>query len=246
MRTIRITVLFIIMMALSGGVVSACRFDHGIKGDPGNTIRQTRQVGTFTGIRVGGAFEVYLKQGDVQEVIVETDPDVMEYVTTEVSNGVLGIGMKNHPPHFMHDIDVLKVYITLKDLNMLDLSGAVEISSQSRITTPKLEMEVSGAVESNLDLAAKELDLSLSGASELTFSGTAEQVKMDASGASEISAYEMVMTNLTLYGSGAIESKVNVSGSLKANMSGACSVRYKGSPRVEAHSSGASDIKHTD
>jgi hypothetical protein len=246
MKTIRLTALFILMMALSGGVVSACRFDHRASGDPGNAIRQTRQVGTFTGIRVGGAFEVYLKQGDVQEVVVETESNIMEYVTTEVSGGILEIRMKNHPPQWMHDIDVLKVYVTMKDLSMLDLSGAVEISTQNRITTPKLEMDVSGAVESKLELAAQELDMTLSGASELTFSGTAGEVRMDASGASEISAYDMVMTNLTLYGSGAIESKVNVTGSLKANMSGACSVRYKGSPRVEAHSSGASDIKHTD
>lgn len=246
MKTLRLTMLFLIMTAMSGGVVTACRIDRERSSTPGNVIRETRQVGPFTGIRVGGAFEVILKQGATQEVIVETESDVMQYIRTEVSGGVLEIGTKKAPPHWMHDVDVLKVYVTCKDLDLLDLSGAVEIRTEGRITTPKLDMQVSGAAESKLDLAAQALDLNLSGASELTFSGTAGEVRIDASGASEVSAYDMVMTNLTLYGSGAVESKVNVSGALKANMSGACSVRYKGNPRVESHSSGACDLKRAD
>ncbi len=246
MKTIRLTVLFLLMMTITGGVVTACRIDHQRSSTPGNVIRETRQVEPFTGIRVGGAFEVILKQGATQEVIVETESDIMQYVKTEVSNGVLEIGVKKAPPHWMHDMEVLKVYVTCKDLDLLDLSGAVKINSEGKINSQKLDMQVSGAVESKLDLSAQALDMNLSGASELDFLGTAGEVRIDASGASDVSAYDMVMTNLTLYGSGAVETKVNVSGSLKANMSGACSVRYKGNPRVESHSSGACDIKRAD
>ena len=203
-------------------------------------------IADLPGISVGGAFEIILKQGATQEVIVETESDVMQYIRTEVSGGVLEIGTKKAPPHWMHDVDVLKVYVTCKDLDLLDLSGAVQVTTDGRITTPKLELQVSGAVESKLDLAAQSLDMNLSGASELEFSGTAGDVRIDASGASEVDAYNMVMTNVTLYGSGACETKVNVTGALKSNMSGACSVRYKGNPRVESHSSGACDIKRAD
>lgn len=247
MKTIKLTVLFLVLMALSGGVVSACRFDHQKSGENGNVIRQTRTLGTFTGIHVGGAFEVYIKQSaTTQEVVVETESDLMDYVVTEVTDGVLEIKMKKMPMHWPHDIDVLKVYITCSELKMLDLSGAAEICTQSRINGSKLEIEASGAVKSKLDLAVQELDLNISGASGLSFSGTAGEVRLDASGASEICAYEMTMTNLTVYGSGAVEVRANVTGSLKANMSGACNVRYKGNPRVDVHSSGACEIKQTD
>lgn len=245
MKTIKLTALFIVLMAISGGVVSACRIDHRSGDSKGNAIRQTRQVGPFTGIRVGGAFEVILKQGATQEVIVEAESDVIDHVKTKLSGNMLEIGMDN-PPHWMHDIDVLRVYVTCTDLSMLDLSGAVELRTETKITTQKLEIDVSGAAETHMDLAVQSLDMSLSGASELTFIGTAGDVRMDASGASEISAFDMVTTNFTMYGSGAVEAKVNVTGSLKANLSGACSVRYKGTPRLEAHSSGASDVKSED
>jgi hypothetical protein len=245
MKTIKLMALFIVLMSLTGGVVSACRIDHRSGESKGNVIRETRKVGPFSGVRVGGAFEVILKQGASQEVIVETESDVIEHVTTRLSGNVLEIGMDN-PPQWMHDIDVLRVYITCTDLAMLDLSGAVELRTETKITSPKLEMDVSGAAETHMDLAVQALDMSLSGASQLSFTGTAGEVRMDASGASEISAYEMAVTNFTIYGSGAVDSKVNVSGSLKTNLSGACTVRYKGNPRLEAHSSGASDVKRSD
>lgn len=246
MKTIRLTLLLLILFPVSVGVVSACKTDHRSSAQPGNVVREPRSVPAFTGIRVGGAFEIYLKQGTTQEVVVETESDIMKYVTTEVSGGVLRIGMKDHPNNWLHDVDVLKVYITCTNLDLLDLSGAVELTSDGRLTLDKLGMEVSGAVESRLDLAVQKLDLNLSGAAELTFTGTAGDVTADASGASEIDAFALQITNLTLYGSGAVEAKVTVSGSLKANMSGACSVRYKGNPRVDVHSSGASDVKRVD
>ena len=59
-------------------------------------------------------------------------------------------------------------------------------------------------------------------------------------------AYDLAITDLTVYGSGAIEASVTVSGYLKANVSGACTIRYKGNPKVEIHSSGASSIKRAD
>jgi hypothetical protein len=246
MKTMKLTMLLVIMLAMSGGVVSACRIDHNRGDAKGDVIRQTRQVGPFSGIRVGGAFEVILKQGTSQEVIVETESDVIEHVTTKLSGNILEIGMDKTPPHWCPDIDVLRVYITCTGLSMLDLSGAVDLRTESKITTPKLEMDVSGAAEIRMDLAAESLDMSLSGASELSFTGTAGEVRLDASGAAEIAAYDMSATNFEMFGSGAVEARVNVTGTLKANLSGACSVKYKGNPRLDAHSSGASDIKRAD
>lgn len=246
MKTIKLTALFMILMSLTIGVVSACRIDHR-SGDPkGDLIRQTRQVGPFSGIKAGGAFEVILKQGASQEIIVEAESDVIEYITTRLSGNVLEIGMDKNPPHWMHDVGAMRVYITCTDLSMLDLSGAVELRTETKITSQKIEMDVSGAAEIRMDIAVQVMDMSLSGASELSFTGTAGEVRVDASGASEISAFELAVANFTMYGSGAVDAKLNVSGTLKANLSGACSIRYKGNPRLEAHSSGASDVKRAD
>lgn len=246
MKTIKLTLLLLILFPVSVGVVSACKPDHKGLVATGTAIKETRNVPAFTGISVGGAFEVYLKQGVTQEVIVESDPEVIKYIKTEVTGGVLKIFMEKTPSPWMHDVGVLNVYVTCTSLDLLDLSGAVELKGQGKITTGKLGMEVSGAAETVLDLDTKVLDLSLSGASELTFTGKAEELRMDASGASEVSAYDLLARDVKIYGSGAVEARINVSGSLVANMSGACTVKYKGNPKVEVHSSGASDVKNVE
>jgi len=243
MRTIKFAATFLLLLVFTAGMISACRVDGKPSGKEGeNVVRQTRQVSAFSGIRAGGAFEVILKQGPVQEVIVEADQNIIDEISTTVSGGVLWIDLKK-PVHLRYnDIKVMRVFITCNDLSLLDLSGAVELRTETRFTVPKLSMEVSGAVESRMELVAQELNMSISGSSELKFQGTAGNVKVDASGAAEISAYDMIMTNLTLYASGAVDANVNVSGSLKANVSGACDIKYKGNPKVECHTSGACDI----
>ena len=51
-------------------------------------VTQVRNVGKFTGIKVSNGIKVNFTQGNNQTVIVETDPNLQEYVSTEVENGI--------------------------------------------------------------------------------------------------------------------------------------------------------------
>jgi hypothetical protein len=209
-------------------------------------IKQTRPVSDFTEVEAGGAFEIFIRQASTSGVIVEADAEIIDQIVTEVVGSRLKIYFKNRPSNWMRDIDELKIYISVKDLKHLDLSGAVELVSENRISGMDLKLEASGASEVKLELAMQSLNLDLSGASELNLTGSAGTVRLDGSGASDIQAYDLAITDLTVYGSGAIEASVTVSGYLKANVSGACTIRYKGNPKVDIHSSGASSIKRAE
>ena len=58
-------------------------------------VTQVRTVGKFTGVSVSSGIKVNFTQGNNQSVMVETDPNLQEYVSTEVQNGILMIGIKN-------------------------------------------------------------------------------------------------------------------------------------------------------
>lgn len=208
-----------------------------------SVVKETRIVGSFTGIKVGGAFEVFIKQTGTPGVEVEADDDILPYIVTEVTGGILKIGMKKSPPHRWNNIHTLNVYITVADLNALSLSGAVEITTQTEIKGEKMEIEMSGAVEADLNLNLQKLTMDISGASEIKLVGRAQEVKIQASGASELDAFGFEVVNLSIYASGATEADVNVSGVLQVSASGACDVRYKGGASVNAHTSGASSVK---
>jgi hypothetical protein len=245
MKTPKIIQMILILVLTAGmsNLVTGCTIDLRDHDGSSDLSTQTRQVPSFTGLRVGGAFDVVLKQGDSYGVVVQADADIIDYITTDVKDGILRIGMKEHHQELFHNTTTLKVTVTYKELTSLDLSGASEVKTENKLTGTDLSIESSGASEVKLDMAVQNLDMSLSGASKLNLTGTAVQSKIDASGASEVSAADLAITNLSIYGSGAIEAKVNVSGTLKANVSGACTVKYLGNPSVDVRSSGASTIK---
>ncbi|MFH1296008.1 MAG: head GIN domain-containing protein [Bacteroidota bacterium] len=205
--------------------------------------KETRTVGYFTGIKVGGAFEVFIKQTGTPGVVVMADADVLPYIVTEVSGNILNVSMKKAPPKFWNDVHTLHLYITVADLNLLDLSGAVEITTQGEIKGEKMGIEISGAVEADLNLQLQKLNMEISGATEIKLTGQAQEVNIEASGASELDAFDFEVKDLSLYASGATEANVNASGMLKISVSGACEVRYKGGASVNAHTSGASSVK---
>jgi hypothetical protein len=218
---------------------ASCHMIAGTSGD-GNVLKETRKVASFDGIEVSGAFDIILKQGPAEEVVVESDANLLPIISTEVVGGTLRIDTKKP----VHHVTVMKVYVTVKDLKRIDVSGAVDINSDGRITVPELSIESSGASDSKLEIVVQKLRLDCSGASKMKFSGSATDVVMDLSGASDIFGFDLLAENYDIDISGAGNAQVNVSKKIHAEISGAGSVKYRGSPtEIDQSVSGAGSIK---
>jgi hypothetical protein len=241
MKSIRIFSMFF-MVSLFVGMTSlfaACDVIHGTRGD-GNVLKETRQVSSFNGIDVSGAFEIIIKQGGAEEVTVESDANLLPLIRTEVVGNTLRIETRKP----VYNSTVMKVYITVKDLKMIDVSGAVDIRTDGRLVVPELSIDASGASDSKMELEVRKLELDCSGASKMAFSGSATDVEMDLSGASEIHGYDLLAESYNIEISGAGNARINVSKRIRAEISGAGSVKYKGSPtEVDQSVSGAGSIK---
>lgn len=220
--------------------LTACTYAFdGVKGN-GNVIKQERSVSDFTGIEVGGAFDVYLTQGDKYEVIVEADENLMDIIETEVRGGILKISTSDE----IRDADEMNIYITFKTLDDLDFSGACEVESTNKLKFDELNLECSGASDVRLTFSAGELDLDCSGASQIELLGSAGEVSLDLSGASKLDAIEFEIEELDADVSGASSGKVMVTREISADVSGASSFRYKGDPSIsDVDVSGAASFK---
>ncbi|MEI6683080.1 MAG: head GIN domain-containing protein [Bacteroidota bacterium] len=241
MKATRIFSMFILfsLFCSMSSLFASCRMIGGTNGD-GNVLKETRKVGSFHAIEVSGAFEVLIKQGDGEEVTIETDRNILPLVRTEVEGSTLKIETRKNVYH----TTVLKVYVTVKELNKIELSGAVNVKTDGKLTVPELSIEGSGASEAKMDIAVEKLKLDCSGASKLKFNGTAGDVNMELSGASEIFGFDLAAGNFDIEISGAGNAQINVSKKLHAEISGAGSVRYKGTPtEVDQSISGAGSIK---
>ncbi|MCK9220307.1 MAG: DUF2807 domain-containing protein [Bacteroidales bacterium] len=237
-KVFSLSILFSLMLGMSN-LFAGCNYLNGLHGN-GNVVKETRPVSSFDALDVSGAFDVYIKQGDAEGLVIETDDNLLPSIKTTVVGHTLKIETKNP----IHHVTVLKAYITVKDLKKIDVSGAVDIQTENRLTVPELSIDASGASDSKMEIAVQRLKLDCSGASKMSFSGTAVNVEMDLSGSSDIFAYDLISETYSFEISGAGDAQINVSKSIKASISGAGSVKYKGSPsEIDQVVSGAGSIK---
>ena len=207
---------------------------------------EDRNLTGFTSINVTNAFDVYISQGTEDAVAVsKSDASGTSYIITNVSGGVLYISYRYKGWSWSSlRNNKLKAYITVKNLEKLSVSGACNISFVDPIITDRLLVSVSGASDVKGPVKVNSLKVGASGASNISLSGTATETDFNVSGACSIKSLELVTDNCAVVASGASSIKLTINQSLKANISGASDIRYKGTvSRFDSRTSGASSIK---
>jgi hypothetical protein len=234
-----VPVSFIILMGLFATFSTGC---WAIPEDrsTGNFIKEERNVSNFSKLDIGGAFKVYLSQGDQEKLVIEADGDELKDIVTEVSGSTLKIYTKSDWSTRFHE---MTIWLTFKNLDHIDFSGAVEVTGEGTLNFTDLNMDISGAAEIQLAMNADKFDAEFSGASEVDFSGNIKSGYLELSGASDFDAQELEFVNLSIEVSGASEAKVWATGTLNIDASGASDIRYKGAPKISIDESGASSVK---
>lgn len=205
----------------------------------GDVTKEQRIVTSFNKIDISGAYEVLINQGNEEKLELEVDENLLEYIETEIKNNTLYVSSKKP----IGKATSLKLYITVVDVEDIDVSGAIELKNKGTYETENLEIDVSGAADINLDVDVENLSMDMSGASETTLSGKATNFEIEISGAGELQAKKLKTRNNTIAISGAGSAVVYVKKTLNVSVSGAGSVKYKGSPKVKKDISGAGSVE---
>ncbi len=209
-------------------------------------VAEDRKLSGFGTINVSNAFDVYISQGTEDAVGVSaSDASATKNIKTRVSGGVLYITFDTNGWGWSNwKNNKLKAYITIKNLEKLSVSGACNVSFVDVITSDRLLISTSGASDIKGAVKVNSLKVGASGASNINLSGTATETDFNVSGACSIKSLELVTDNCAVVASGASSIKLTINQSLKANISGASDIRYKGTvSRFDSKTSGASSIK---
>jgi len=198
---------------------------------------QDRQVGDFTGLEASSSVKVVLTQGEPTSIKVEADEKDQANVKTEVKNGKLIISEEGKVT------SNITVYVTTKNLNSIEASGAAIIKSQNQIIADNIKIQSSGAASIKLDIKANEINSSISGAGNITLVGSTQILMGDVSGAGNLKAFKLEAEKVVISTSGAGNAKVFAKQSLSAKSSGAGDISYKGNPTEKSFEvSGAGNI----
>lgn len=205
---------------------------------------ELRNVGSFHTIQLSNAFTVTITQGDEEGVAVSaSDVAETQNIKTKVEDGVLKIWYQLDKKWSRKNTK-LRAYISVKNLEAIRASGACDIKIEGTLNAANLKIDLSGASDLSGQVnVSNQLVARLSGASDLTLKGNADNVDIDVNGASEVKAFDFNTANCKIEASGASSVQISVAKELSAQLSGASSVRYKGTAMIkDIKTSGASSI----
>lgn len=187
---------------------------------------ETRDVGTFTGVKAAEGIDVYLRKGEKESVRVEVKNASTRDVITEVSGSYLKIHMRTGN---LRNVEV-KVYVTYVTIDKLSASTAGSIYAEGTIRASSLDISAASAGQIEVSVDAGTVEVSSSSAADIELKGKAESVSADASTAGQIDAYDLESRKVKASASSAGSVKVNVLDDLVAHASTGGEVRYRGNP----------------
>jgi hypothetical protein len=200
---------------------------------------QTRNVGSFSGIKVAEGIDAYLKKGEKESVRVEVTGTSADNIITEVSGSYLKIHRRSG--NLRGRIEA-KVYVTYVKIEKLSASSAGSIFSEDIITANAMDINCSSAGNIDVKINTADVQLNVSSAGQVELQGKAKSLKADASSAGQLDSYDLEVQSVVVETSSGASAKVSVTTNLVANASSGGSVRYRGNPgkSVTNSSSGGS------
>lgn len=194
-------------------------------GERGNYSKQF-PVSDFKKVDIGGAYSIIIRQGTEYSVTADSDnQENIDDIKVVVEDGVLRVKRNREFNLFDHEKwERVGLVITMPTVENLSLSGANKTLVTEFKDLPKLNVDISGASKTELNVFVDQLSVNVSGASKATLRGSAKSAKLDAHGACKLTATEMNIQNADV------------------NASGASKVELSHVPNLNKHASGASKI----
>ena len=210
----------------------------GVAGN-GKPISQTREVGTYRKVEVGGGIHVTFTKGP-RSVVVTADDNLIDLVETSIRDESLVVRLKG----FVNDTKGISVAVSNDVLEGLSLSGGSSFVG-APTAIPHFDLDASGGSTAELsDLASDSVSVSASGGSEVTLAGgAAKSLVLAVSGGSRVLSHGFVVEAASVDVSGGSIVCVTCTASLKGNVSGGSTVTLSGAPAIiSVNSSGGSRL----
>lgn len=203
------------------------------------------RVDDFSDLTFGTSGVLYLTQGSETKVVVDADEDVLEKIVFDQRGDRLVIRNKNEGTwEWRKGRYDLKVYVTMKDIEAITLSGSGPLYGENVLRTDDLEVNLNGSGNMELEVESSDLAIEISGSGSIRMEGSGEEVSARISGSGKIKADDLEVKSLDARISGSGSIYMTVEDEIEARISGSGNVYYKGdADRVINSSSGSGKIR---
>lgn len=213
-----------------------------IKGE-GINVTKTLSLDAFKSIDLAILGTVTISQGTTQEVKVTGNPNIIDSLTTGVSDESWKISLNSG----CYQYTDLSIEITVPNMTAINLSGSGKIQVNDFRNQQDLSLNVSGSGDITLNgfEGITELPITISGSGSVVGSKeitTLQNLNVTVSGSGKYLAYPIIgqVVTVNLSGSGNIET--TVMDILNANISGSGNISYKGNPTINQNITGSGKL----
>lgn len=180
---------------------------------------ETRTVGSFDSISIGGSQQLEIRAGEQFTLSVEGDDNIVPLIDTPV------VG------------------------TTLDISSHQSYSSSQpvvvRVTMPTVRgIKVHGSADVDFDgMTSDSLDVVVSGSGSIGGKGIFRELHVNVSGSGDVDARECTVTSADCVIAGSGHVQLPTLESLKVSVAGSGDVEYRGSPEIEQVIAGSGSVR---
>jgi hypothetical protein len=198
-----------------------------------------RTVPSFHSVSLTTVGNVLIGHSAQQSVNVTVDDNIMPFITTTVSGGVLVIGSNQSVS--LSDFD-LTVNIAMPELRAITLNGVGNLTGLSQFAGDTLNLTINGVGNIVCDADMYLLNSTIGGVGNLIVSGQATRHVASLASVGNLESFGLMSDTALVTVSGQGNAEVNVADYLNVSISGAGSVLYRGQPNIDVFITGSGSV----
>ena len=234
-------IIYVSAFVLGGCIISNGSSDKGTKlPAEGKTV----DVKPFRAIRADGVFNIYLTQGTKEGIVVKGFYPADLKISNVGDTLVVADTASSHNTHFNVKTDI---YITLTDINSMDIESVGSTKCTDTLNLKNLNFESDGVGSLELWLHADTVKGAENGVGTIKLFGSSKYAEIADNGVGSLTAEKFMVDILHVNINGVGSASVYASKEIYIESSGVGGVKYYGPAKVlQSESSGVGSVKHAD
>ena len=193
--------------------------------------QETMDIEGATRLKVNGAFNLFISQGDLESLHIEGNEDMVKKLKVNQRGEVLELSLKDEDVRLFRK-DGIQIHITIAELRELEFEGAGNIQTRGTFEVGDFQIIGNGVGNIELDLEADNVEAELNFVGNMVLKGSADYFQLSNEGVGNIDASRFWVQNVDVNSSGIGAVSVHCEGELSLEVSGIGMVSYTGNPTV--------------
>ena len=194
-----------------------------------NIITQEKQLSAYDRIEVLGSYNVIFTDGEVGKIKIKAPDNILPFIQTEVSDGLLKIGAEKNRYKLKEPIII---YVPVDSrLKQVDIKGSADIYSEKNLETKALNVGIYGSGDVRLQVEASSLALKIDGSGNIRVGGKTDNLSININGSGDVEVPNLKAEKAAISISGAGDVSAYVTEDVDISIAGSGDVIIKGNPK---------------